>query len=95
MEQNTTVPALHPFVASSIDPTKISATVSGFLGSIASIVVLIASLYHFPLTLGQYNGFVQEMAAGVSAVAGAASFIYMLFGLGRKAIAAIFAKKAR
>lgn len=89
----TAAPVLHPFVASSIDPTKVSATITGFLGTLSGLVMLIVSLYHFPLSLGQYNAFVQEMAAGGAALATAWSFIYMLFGLGRKVIAILFAKK--
>lgn len=86
-------PVLHSFVASSIDPTKVSATITGALGGISGLVMLVVSLYHFPLSLGQYNAFVQEMAAGGAALATALSFVYMLFGLGRKLIAIVFAKK--
>lgn len=94
---NTTVtsaPVLHPFVASSIDPTKVSATITGLLGGLSGLVMLVVTLYHFPLTLGQYNAFVQEMAAGAAGIATSLSFLYMLFGLGRKAISALFAKKS-
>lgn len=89
----SSAPVLHPFVASSIDPTKVSATITGFLSGLASLVMLIVSLYHFPLSLGQYNAFVQEMAAGGAGIAVSISFIYMLFGLFRKIVAAISTKK--
>ena len=88
----TAAPVLHPFVASSIDPTKVSATITGLLGGISGLVMLVVTLYHFPLSLGQYNAFVQEMAAGAAGIATSISFVYMLFGLARKVIAYFFAK---
>jgi hypothetical protein len=89
----TAAPVLHPFVASSIDPTKVSATITGLGGTLAGLVMIFVTLYHFPLSLGQYNAFVQEMAVGGSAIATSISTIYMLFGLFRKGIAIVFAKK--
>lgn len=94
--ENTTItsaPVLHPLVASSIDPTKVSATVEGFLGSIAGIVMIVVTVYHFPLTASQYANFVQEFSAAAAAVATAWSAIYMLFGLFRKALAYFAARK--
>jgi hypothetical protein len=90
---NPQAPVLHPLIASSIDPTKVSATVTGFLTGISGLAMLAATIYHFPLTPGAYNNFVQEMAGGISAIATAGGFLYMVFGILRKLIVKIFPKK--
>lgn len=93
MEQNTTAPELHPLIASSIDPTKVSATVTGILTGLSGIIMLFATVYHFPLTHDQLNNFIQEFAAATSSIITAAGAAYTIFGLLRKVVAAVFKKK--
>ncbi len=90
---DTQTKTLHPALASSVDPTKIAATITGFLTGISGIVMLVASLYHFPLAPSAYDNFVHEMAGGVSAIVTAGGFLYMIFGLLRKLVLKLFPKK--
>lgn len=88
-----TTPILHPLVASSIDPTKVSATVTGILTSLSGIIMIIATVYHYPLTANQLNNFIQEFAAAASAIVTAGGMAYAIFGILRKVVAAIFKTK--
>ena len=85
---------LHPLIASSIDPTKVSATVTGFLTSITGLVLLIANLYHFPLSAADYAGDIQLIGTAVFTIVSAVGAAYMLFGLARKIVMAFFPSKS-
>lgn len=85
---------VNPIIASSIDPTKISATATGFLTSITGLVLLIANLYHFPLSAVQYAGDIQLIGTAVFSIVSGAGAAYFLFGLFRKAIVAFFPSKS-
>ena len=84
---------LHPLIASSIDATKISATVTGFLTTIASGVFLVANLKHINLTPDAYNAFTQQVGSIVFAITAAGGAAYTLFGLLRKLVMKLFPKK--
>jgi len=84
---------LHPVLASSIDPTKISATVTGFLTAIAGGVLLVANIKHIPLTPDSYTTFTQNVGTVVFSIATGAGAAYTLFGLLRKLALKIFPKK--
>lgn len=90
MNNSNPVPTL---LASSIDPTQWSATVTGFLTSISGLVLLWATIKHFPLTQESYGAFVQTVGGYTFAIVSAAGSAYMLFGFLRKIVVAIFAKK--
>lgn len=85
---------LHPLLASSIDPTKISATVTGFLTSISGIVLLWATIKHFPITNASYGAFVQTVGGYVFSIASAGGSAYMLYGLLRKVALALLKPKS-
>lgn len=91
--QNTSQDNLHPIIASSIDPTRISATVTGFMASIASGVLLVASIRHIPITPDGYNALTSQVGSIVFAVTSGISAAYMLFGIVRKLVLRIFPKK--
>lgn len=92
MDSTNTAPVLHPFIASSIDPTKVSATITGILTSLSGIIMLIATVYHYPLSASQLNNFIQEFAAATSAVITAGGAAYFIFGFFRKGVVALFKK---
>lgn len=92
MDTTNTAPVLHPLIASSIDPTKVSATVTGILTGLSGIIMLVATVYHFPLTHDQLNNFIQQFAAATSAVITAGGMAYGVFGVLRKVIVAMFKK---
>lgn len=89
---NPQPPVLHPIIASSIDPTKISATITGILTGLSGIIMLIATVYHYPLSASQLNNFIQEFAAAASAIVTAGGMAYAIFGILRKVVVAIFKK---
>lgn len=93
MDNTTSQDNLHPIIASSIDATKISATVTGFLTAIAGGVLLVANIKHIPLTPDSYNSFTQNVGAIVFSIATGAGAAYALFGLLRKAVMKVFPKK--
>ena len=71
---------LNSLIASSQDPTKVSATVSGIiLGSSSTIVWFATQLFHFQITPSD----VSSLATGLGMTAGA---IYFIYGLVRKLI---------
>lgn len=93
MNNQTAQDNLHPLIASSVDATKISATVTGFLTTIASGVFLVANLKHINLTPDAYNTFTQQVGSIIFAIITAVGAAYTLFGLLRKAVMRIFPKK--
>jgi hypothetical protein len=64
-------------IASSVDPSKIAATVQGLIISVSSIIILVAG--HFNIIIG--DGEIQLIASQLGLIAGAG---YMLYGLVRK-----------
>lgn len=84
---------LHPLIASSIDPTKLSATITGILTGLSGVIMLVATVYHYPLTPDQLNNFIQQFAAATSAIVTAGGLAYAVFGLLRKAVVLVFSKK--
>lgn len=92
MDTTNTAPILHPLIASSIDPTKISATITGILTGLSGVIMLVATVYHYPLSASQLNNFIQEFAAAASAIVTAGGMAYAIFGILRKVVVAIFKK---
>lgn len=94
MDTTTTVQTTSlPAFPSSANAQKASATITGILTGLSGIIMLVATVYHFPLTANTLNNFIQEFAAATSAVITAGGMAYTVFGLLRKAAVALFAKK--
>ena len=75
--------ALHWLIASSADPTKISATIKGFSAFIPAFSILLTLLGH-PLPADSIAGTIDAMAIVATAVLSVVSAVYGLFGAVRK-----------
>ncbi len=78
---------MHPFLQSSIDPTKLSNTIRGIIISLSSVIILIASVkFNTSLSQNQVAAFADQMASTVSAIGIAVGMIHTLYGLVIKVI---------
>lgn len=93
MENNLPQTNVHPVIASSVDATKVSATVTGILTGLSGVIMLIATVYHYPLQQNQLNNFIQEFAAATSAVVTAGGMAFTAYGLLRKLTLRVFPSK--
>lgn len=69
-------------LTSSVDPEKLAMTVSGLIISSASLIVLIAGRFGFPLTVEQLTTYAGELGTAVG-------FIVTTYGLIRKLVVKI------
>lgn len=73
-------------VISSVDPTKVSLTVKGFLTTAVSVIVMVSPLFHLHIGSEQLTSIVDGIVDTIVVVLTALSSIVTLFGLIRKIV---------
>jgi hypothetical protein len=79
---------------SSVDSTKISATIQGLLAALSGFIIYFAAVRGHVLTPNDITSFGQQITAEVSAVFTVVSGGYALFGIIRKVFVATFGTKS-
>lgn len=71
-------------VTSSADPTKVALTVKGFLGTVASIIVMVSPLFHLKIGSDDLNGVVDGVVQFITVAFGLVSATATIVGFIRK-----------
>ncbi len=77
---------MNKLLASSVNPEKLSLTIKGILGAVATIVIYFATFKGVEITQGELQSIIDNVGGIVVAIGGVVSSIAFVYGAIRKIV---------